>query len=91
MQDRLKAPGPAAREPLHGLARRIVDDAVVYRPFGGAVAGPMHGEKGLLIAETDVAAARASCRKFDANGHYARPDVFSLTVNRKKQVPVLFG
>ncbi|WP_026987069.1 carbon-nitrogen hydrolase family protein [Fodinicurvata fenggangensis] len=65
-------------------------DAVVYKPFGGIMAGPMHQEKGLLTAEIDVAAARASRRKFDASGHYARPDVFSLTVNRKKQRPVLF-
>ena len=57
-------------------------DAVVYRPFGGQVAGPMHQEKGLLLTDIDPTAARASRRKFDASGHYARPDVFNLTVNR---------
>ncbi|MCZ0810761.1 carbon-nitrogen hydrolase family protein [Roseovarius sp. EGI FJ00037] len=66
-------------------------DAVIYQPFGGALAGPMHKEKGLLIADIDVAAARASRRKFDASGHYARPDVFSLSVNRAVQRPVTFG
>jgi len=66
-------------------------DAVIYKPFGGRVAGPMHREKGLLIAEINVEAARASRRKFDASGHYARPDVFSLSVNRRKQVPVTFS
>ncbi|MDP1910888.1 MAG: carbon-nitrogen hydrolase family protein [Hyphomicrobium sp.] len=65
-------------------------DAVIYKPFGGAIAGPMRKEKGLLIADIDVGAARASRRKFDASGHYARPDVFSLHVNRKSQVPVTF-
>ncbi|WP_212522812.1 carbon-nitrogen hydrolase family protein [Actibacterium sp. MT2.3-13A] len=65
-------------------------DAVVYKPFGGVAAGPMHKEKGLLLTEIDVAAAAASRRKFDASGHYARPDVFTLTVNRRKQVPVAF-
>ena len=60
-------------------------DGVVYRPFGGAVAGPMRKEKGLLFAEIDVSAARASRRKFDACGHYARPDVFTLQVNRSPQ------
>jgi len=65
-------------------------DAVVYKPFGGVAAGPMHKEKGLLITELDVAAVQASRRKFDASGHYARPDVFSLSVNRAKQVPVKF-
>ncbi len=65
-------------------------DAVIYKPFGGVHAGPMHKEKGLLIADIDVDAARASRRKFDASGHYARPDVFSLHVNRTKQTPVTF-
>lgn len=65
-------------------------DAVVYRPFGGVQAGPMHKEKGLLITDIDVDAARSSRRKFDVCGHYARPDVFRLTVNRKPQTPVVF-
>lgn len=65
-------------------------DAVVYKPFGGIAAGPMHKEKGLLVTEIDVAAARASRRKFDASGHYARPDVFSLSVDRSRKDPVTF-
>ena len=66
-------------------------DAVLYRPFGGCAAGPMHREKGLLFGEIDIAAARASRRKFDACGHYARPDVFTLHVNRAPQTPVVFS
>lgn len=65
-------------------------DAVVYQPFGGVQAGPMHKEKGLLITDIDVDAARQSRRKFDVCGHYARPDVFRLKVNRKRQTPVVF-
>ncbi|MYM56580.1 carbon-nitrogen hydrolase family protein [Thalassovita mangrovi] len=65
-------------------------DAVIYRPFGGPEAGPMHKEKGLLLHDIDVAEARASRRKFDACGHYARPDVFTLEVDRSPQSPVIF-
>ncbi|MBS7708095.1 hypothetical protein [Chelatococcus asaccharovorans] len=65
-------------------------DAVVYKPFGGIAAGPMHREKGILYAEIDVSTARASRRKFDASGHYSRPDVFSLTVDRSQKRPVSF-
>ncbi len=65
-------------------------DAVIYKPFGGVHAGPMHREKGILSAEIDVAAARASRRKFDVSGHYARPDVFDLHVNRQRQQPATF-
>ncbi|WP_193176240.1 carbon-nitrogen hydrolase family protein [Oricola nitratireducens] len=66
-------------------------DAVVYKPFGGLAAGPMNREKGLLIAEIDPGAARASRRKFDVSGHYARPDIFTLSVNREPQSPVVFS
>lgn len=66
-------------------------DAVVYKPFSGIAAGPMHREKGFLWADVEVSDARASRRKFDASGHYARPDVFSLTVDRSRKVPVSFS
>jgi nitrilase len=65
-------------------------DAVIYKPFGGVAAGPMHREKGLLIAEITPSDARASRRKFDVTGHYARPDVFTLSVDRSAKAPVIF-
>ncbi len=65
-------------------------DAAIYKPFGGIVAGPMRREKGILFAEIDPAAAPAARRKFDVAGHYARPDVLSLRVNRTPQDAALF-
>lgn len=66
-------------------------EAVVYAPFSGPVAGPKSREKGLLIAEVDPAAIAGARRKFDVSGHYARPDVFNLTVDRRVQAPVTFA
>ncbi|EKD61056.1 MAG: Nitrilase [uncultured bacterium] len=63
----------------------------VYKPFGDIVAGPMHREKGFLIAEIDITTVQAARRKFDATGHYARPDVFRLSVNRAAMRPVSFS
>ncbi|WP_343080742.1 carbon-nitrogen hydrolase family protein [Ostreiculturibacter nitratireducens] len=65
-------------------------DAVIYKPFGGLAAGPMRKEKGMLVADIEASAARASRRKFDVAGHYARPDVFTLHVDRRKQRPIAF-
>ena len=65
-------------------------DAVVIKPGGGIAAGPLHREKGILYAEVDMEAAARARRTLDVSGHYSRPDIFSLSVNRKPVVPVAF-
>lgn len=65
-------------------------DAVVVNPAGAVVAGPFHREKGILYAEIDVEAARRARRSLDVCGHYSRPDIFSLSVNRKPRQPAQF-
>lgn len=64
-------------------------DAVVYKPFAGCHVGPMSREKGLLFADLDLSEVATARRRFDATGHYARPDVFQLRVNREAQRPVV--
>ena len=66
-------------------------DAVVVDPSGAVTAGPFHREKGILYAEVDVEAARRARRSLDVCGHYSRPDIFSLLVNRKPLLPVEFS
>jgi nitrilase len=65
-------------------------DSVVIAPGGGQVAGPLHEEQSILYAEIDPQQAAKARRTFDVAGHYARPDIFTLTVNRKKQSPIEF-
>ncbi|MHB8912945.1 MAG: carbon-nitrogen hydrolase family protein [Lysobacter sp.] len=65
-------------------------DAVVINPSGRVIAGPLHREKGILYAEIDVEAARQARRSLDVCGHYARSDIFSLSVNRKPLQPAEF-
>jgi nitrilase len=66
-------------------------DAVVIKPFGGPVAGPMSKEKGILYADIDPAEARDARRSLDVAGHYGRPDVFKLEVDRAAKPPVIFS
>ena len=66
-------------------------DAAVVNPAGVVVAGPLHREKGILYAEIDIEAARRARRSLDVCGHYARPDIFSLSVNRKPLQPAEFS
>lgn len=65
-------------------------DAVIIKPFGGIVAGPLHQEKAILYADIDVAQARHARKALDVTGHYARPDLFRLEVDRSPRPPVQF-
>ena len=66
-------------------------DAVVIKPSGAIAAGPLNREKGILYAEIDAEEARRARRSLDVSGHYARPDIFSLSVNRGALGPVKFA
>jgi nitrilase len=65
-------------------------DAVVVKPMGSIHAGPMHREKGILYAEIDPSVAQRARRSLDICGHYSRPDIFSLSVDRREMAPVRF-
>lgn len=65
-------------------------DAVVAKPSGGIVAGPLHNEKGILYATIDPAAARQARKSLDVTGHYGRPDIFRLEIDRRPRAPVHF-
>jgi len=65
-------------------------DAVVVKPFGGVIAGPLHREKDILYASIDVEAARGARKSLDVAGHYGRPDIFRLDIERRTMPPVSF-
>jgi nitrilase len=65
-------------------------DSAVIAPGGEIVAGPMREEKGLLYAEIDSSNVAVSKRTLDVVGHYARPDIFTLKVNKQPQSPVKY-
>ena len=54
-------------------------------PDGGWVVEPVVGEEKLIIAALDHQRVREERQNFDPAGHYARPDVTRLTVNRQRQ------
>jgi nitrilase len=57
-------------------------NTIIVDPSGTVLAGPLTGTTGILYAEIDAERARLSRREFDVVGHYSRPDVFQLRVNR---------
>jgi nitrilase len=66
-------------------------DSVVVAPGGRIVAGPLHNERGMLFAEVDLERVGSARRSLDVAGHYARPDLFTLHVDRRPQRPVTGG
>ena len=60
-------------------------DSAIVDPDGRIVAGPLHEAQDIVIAEIDPAACARSRRMLDVAGHYARPDVFQLTVRRVRR------
>lgn len=59
--------------------------SIITGPLGEVLAGPTYGEETILFAEIDVATLPRAKYDFDAVGHYARPDIFRLTVDTTKR------
>ncbi len=63
--------------------------SVIISPMGEVLAGPLWNQEGLLTANLDFSVLVKSKLDFDPVGHYARPDVFQLTVvNQPETVKV---
>lgn len=64
--------------------------SVIIDPAGQVLAGPVFDEEAILYADLDPDAKTRSHLDFDAVGHYARPDVFTLTVHEGPAESVRF-
>lgn len=67
---------PAAMEWVNPGLSAIID------PDGKVVAGPADQEETVLYAEVDPRTLSGPRFQIDVAGHYARPDIFQLHVNR---------
>jgi len=68
-------------EAYKDLARNYPGESCIIDPRGEVIAGPAEGES-ILMADCSmehIFAAKSDC---DVAGHYSRPDVFQLRVNR---------
>jgi nitrilase len=62
--------------------------SVIVNPFGDVLAGPLTEGEGLLVADLDLHEVTRGRYDFDASGHYSRPDIFALSVDRREKPAV---
>ncbi|MNF93700.1 Nitrilase [compost metagenome] len=68
----------------------IAGGSVIVGPMGDVLAGPLRDGPGLLAAEIDTDDLVRARYDYDVVGHYARPDVFELTVDERAKPGVRF-
>jgi nitrilase len=61
----------------------------IAAPDGSWIIEPIAGKEGLFTAEIDFNRVLEERQNMDVAGHYSRPDVTQLTVNRERQATVL--
>ncbi|XP_010257357.1 PREDICTED: bifunctional nitrilase/nitrile hydratase NIT4B-like [Nelumbo nucifera] len=64
--------------------------SVIISPLGTVLAGPNYDGEALITADLDLGEITRAKFDFDVVGHYARPDVLSLTVRDDPTNPVIY-
>jgi nitrilase len=86
-----RADAPEAYACIQGDApgtELIRGGSVIVSPLGEVLAGPVYGCEAILTADIDPEDTIRGKFDLDVTGHYARPEVFSLTVN-ERPLPVV--
>lgn len=66
----------------------LTGGSAVIAPDGRYLAGPCYAGEGILCADIDLEEIPGLKQSLDVAGHYARSDIFRLTVDRSPQAPV---
>lgn len=89
-----RADYPADYAPLQGddpATVLIRGGSCIIGPLGEVLAGPSFDGPAILSAEIDLGTITRGKFDLDVVGHYARPDIFQLTVNTRAASPVRFA
>lgn len=86
-----RADCPTDYHPMQGDApdtMLIRGGSAIYGPLGEVIAEPVYGREAIVTAEIDIGSIARAKYDFDAVGHYARPDIFALHIDRRKKEAV---
>ncbi|MDR3349846.1 MAG: carbon-nitrogen hydrolase family protein [Acidaminococcales bacterium] len=65
-------------------------NSIIVNPYGEIIGGPLQDETGLVTAAVDTEELARARYDLDVAGHYARPDVFALSVDERAKKGVDF-
>ncbi len=87
---------PAARDMLDSVTKKDEDflmtgGSCVIGPDAGYLVKPEFLTRAIIYSTLDSNLIHESCMVMDTDGHYSRPDVFSLTVNERSMDNVRFA
>jgi nitrilase len=68
-----------------GVSHFCRGGSAIAAPDGSWLAEPIADQERLLVADIDPQAVRAARQNFDPTGHYSRPDVFDVSVDRRRR------
>ncbi|MFW6055687.1 MAG: carbon-nitrogen hydrolase family protein [Chloroflexota bacterium] len=79
--------------PLHAELESFPEEmcvggSAVVGPDGRFIAAPVYGCETIVYADIDLKRLVEEKQLLDVSGHYSRPDIFSLHVNRRRMEPV---
>lgn len=74
-------PAKLAAEPEKLILR---GGSAIIAPDTSYLAGPVFDQETILVAEIDLNQIRREQMTLDTTGHYSRPDIFNLTINRSR-------
>jgi nitrilase len=82
--------------PAYDLAQPVEPDtvligggSVIVGPLGQVLAGPHSAGEAVLTADLDLGDLARAKYDLDVTGHYARPDIFRLTVDETRKPAVV--
>ncbi|HEY3608593.1 MAG TPA: carbon-nitrogen hydrolase family protein [Pseudonocardiaceae bacterium] len=64
--------------------------SAVAGPDGNWIIEPIADQERLIVADLDMALVAQERHNFDPTGHYSRPDVFTVTIDRSRREAVHF-